>query len=160
MKRARSAKKRRSGPGLLAIAIFTGLSSGELLGLQWQRLDFDKDIVRVRHQFGRTGHQQPLKTQDTRITRSETTSGDAPSTAYSSVVAALAAAAVVVLPSRSRSGSRSLDGYSRLRRASRGRAPLWRARLRRALLPPPGWFRHRGDAPRRVQMVEDARVVR
>ena len=48
---------------LLATAIFTGLRSGELLGLQWQQLDFDKGLVRVRHQVDRTGQQQPLKTQ-------------------------------------------------------------------------------------------------
>ena len=49
---------------LLATAIFTGLRSGELLGLHWSDVDFDQGVVRVRQQVHRSGLSTPLKTKN------------------------------------------------------------------------------------------------
>lgn len=40
---------------LIAVAVFTGLRQGELLGLKWCDVDFAAGVVRVRHQLGRDG---------------------------------------------------------------------------------------------------------
>ncbi len=47
---------------LLQAAIFTGLRSGELLGLRWQDVDLDAAVIRVRWQLGRDGERVELKT--------------------------------------------------------------------------------------------------
>ncbi len=47
---------------LLQTAIFTGLRSGELLGLRWVDVDFDAAVIRVRWQLGRGGERVELKT--------------------------------------------------------------------------------------------------
>ena len=49
---------------LLATAIFTGLRSGELLGLPWSDVDFDEGLVHVRQQVHRSGLSAPLKTRN------------------------------------------------------------------------------------------------
>jgi integrase len=51
---------------LLQTAIFTGLRSGELLGLRWQDVDLDAGLIRVRCQLGRDGERVELKTEAAR----------------------------------------------------------------------------------------------
>ena len=43
---------------LLATATFTGLRLGELLGLTWSNVDFDRGAVRVRRQLDRNGERE------------------------------------------------------------------------------------------------------
>ncbi len=47
---------------LLQTAIFTGLRSGELLGLRWADVDLDAAVIRVHWQLGRDGERVALKT--------------------------------------------------------------------------------------------------
>lgn len=49
---------------LIAVAIFTGLRQGELLGLRWCDVDFDEGVVRVRGQLGRDGVWSPFAKTD------------------------------------------------------------------------------------------------
>ncbi len=49
-------------PGLLAVAVFTGLQQGELLGLLWEDVDLDAGIVHVRKQLERSGERVEPKT--------------------------------------------------------------------------------------------------
>ena len=49
---------------LLATAIFTGLRSGELLGLRWSDIDFAAGVVHVRRQVDKIGRTSTLKTQN------------------------------------------------------------------------------------------------
>jgi integrase len=51
---------------LLQTAIFTGLRSGELLGLRWADVDLDAAVIRVRWQLGRDGERVALKTEAAR----------------------------------------------------------------------------------------------
>lgn len=51
---------------LLATAVFTGLRSGEILGLRWSAIDFDAGVVHVREQVDRAGRTLPLKTEKAR----------------------------------------------------------------------------------------------
>jgi integrase len=50
----------------LATAIFTGLRCGELLGLQHEHLDLERQVVLVRQQADRDGSLQSLKTPHSR----------------------------------------------------------------------------------------------
>ena len=51
---------------LLQTAIFTGLRSGELLGLRWCDVDLDAGVIRTRYQLGRDGERADLKTEAAR----------------------------------------------------------------------------------------------
>ena len=48
---------------LLAAAVFTGLRLGELLGLTWANIDFDRGVVQVRRQLDRSGERVEPKTR-------------------------------------------------------------------------------------------------
>lgn len=47
---------------LLHAAVFTGLRLGELLGLQWQDVEFEASVLHVRRQYSRTGELAEPKT--------------------------------------------------------------------------------------------------
>jgi integrase len=47
---------------LLATAIFTGLRQGEVLGLTWEEVDFERGFIRVRKSVDRSGQRVPPKT--------------------------------------------------------------------------------------------------
>jgi len=47
---------------LLRTAVFTGLRLGELLGLQWQDVEFEASVLHVRRQYSRTGELAQPKT--------------------------------------------------------------------------------------------------
>jgi integrase len=47
---------------VLATAVFTGLRQGELLGLRWADIDFDRALVHVRRQLDRSGNYVEPKT--------------------------------------------------------------------------------------------------
>ncbi len=49
---------------LLATAVFTGLRSGELLGLHWSDIDFAVGVVHVSRQVDKTGRTSSLKTMN------------------------------------------------------------------------------------------------
>ena len=55
---------------LLVLAICTGMRQGELLGLQWRDVDFDRGVVTVRRQLSESGVDGPelaeLKTEKSR----------------------------------------------------------------------------------------------
>jgi integrase len=51
---------------LLAAAIFSGLRQGELLGLMWQRIDFEGGVIKVRSALDRAGKLVPPKTRNAR----------------------------------------------------------------------------------------------
>lgn len=57
-----------SGPAALIVPLllFEGLRVAELMGLTWEDVDFDKQVVRVRHQMSRTGQRVSLKTDAAR----------------------------------------------------------------------------------------------
>jgi integrase len=46
---------------LIRTALYTGLRIGELLGLQWQDVDLQEDVLHVRRQWTRTGEYGPTK---------------------------------------------------------------------------------------------------
>lgn len=48
---------------LLATAILSGLRQGELLGLHWRDVDFDKEVIRVRTALNRKRRDAPPKTE-------------------------------------------------------------------------------------------------
>jgi integrase len=48
---------------LLATAILSGLRQGELLGLHWRDVDFDKQLIHVRTQLNRKRRDVPPKTE-------------------------------------------------------------------------------------------------
>jgi integrase len=58
------ANARANYRALLAVAIFTGLRQGELLGLVWDDVDLDNEILRVRKQLDRTGVRVTPKTPE------------------------------------------------------------------------------------------------
>jgi integrase len=46
-----------------ALLIFSGLRASELLGLIWQDIDFEHQLIHVTHQMSRKGKRAPLKTE-------------------------------------------------------------------------------------------------
>ena len=46
-----------------ALLIFSGLRASELLGLIWQDIDFEQQLIHVTHQMSRQGKRVPLKTE-------------------------------------------------------------------------------------------------
>lgn len=47
---------------VVAVAIFSGLRVSEILGLIWDEIDFDGEVLRVRFQLSRQGERVPIKT--------------------------------------------------------------------------------------------------
>jgi integrase len=45
-----------------ALLIFSGARASELLGLTWQDIDFNQQLIRIRAQMSRKGRRRPLKT--------------------------------------------------------------------------------------------------
>jgi integrase len=60
---ARQPEARYNYAPLLRVSIKTGLRPGELLGLQWQDIDFDRKELRVERQWTRKGELAPPKTE-------------------------------------------------------------------------------------------------
>src|SRR4051794_1113394 len=46
---------------LLTTAIYTGMRLSELLGLTWQDVDFDSEIIHLRYQLSRAPHDRPAR---------------------------------------------------------------------------------------------------
>ncbi len=46
---------------ILVCALFTGMRLSELLGLTWRDIDFEAEVIRVRHQLSRSGERTRLK---------------------------------------------------------------------------------------------------
>ena len=47
----KNVSERKTEPLLTALLFYTGMRRGELIGLQWKEVDFQKDIIRVRRDF-------------------------------------------------------------------------------------------------------------